>query len=199
MSLPNNDRPNKHDDAWSDLAAGIRSGDRRAFARLFEGLYGEAVSYSLSLGSGLDAAEDLVQDAFVRLWVNRSRIDPARSIRALLFVSVRNLTLNSARDAANRRRLLDREGGEAAQPRADWEAVSSIEAALLADRIKKWIQGLPNREREAFMLSRYSPLSHSEIADVMGVSKHTVEKHITNALRALRDKLKALHPELVTT
>ncbi len=185
---------------WKELGVRVRAGERQAFRSVFEWLYPEVVAYSASLGGGTRSAEDLAQDAFVRLWEKRKLIDPHRSIKALLFVTVRNLTFNSTRDANNRRILLETRNaeGEAAKDTAPERQIDeSIDAAMLGTKIRRWIDDLPDREGEAFRLSRFSELKHREIADVMGISKHTVEKHITNALRTLRDRLKALDPGLL--
>lgn len=199
MSHPTDDFTTEQQ-RWKELGVRVRAGERQAFRSVFEGLYPEVVAYSASLGAGTRPAEDLAQDAFLRLWEKRELIDAQRSIKALLFVTVRNLTFNSTRDANNRRILLETRNAErvaAKDPAPGPQIDESIDAAMLGAKIRRWIDNRPAREREAFSLSRFSELKHCEIADVMGISKHTVEKHITNALRTLRDRLKALDPGLL--
>lgn len=175
------------------LAAALRQGDETAFRQLFEALYSPLVSYAAGLLRDRQAAEDLVQDAFVRLWRTRESVDPERSVRALLFVTVRNLTLNAIRRRSNHQRILMTMSTDDMQPPGH----GSYDADRLRERLRRWIDGLPEREQEAFRLSRFADLTHDEIAEVMEISKATVEKHITNALRKLRDKLKAFDPEIL--
>lgn len=52
----------------------------------------------------------------------------------------------------------------------------------------KWIDNLPERQQEAFKLSRFEGLSHDEIADIMDVSPRTVNNHIVAALKSLQEK-----------
>jgi len=175
------------------LAAAVTAGDERAFRALFDMLYSPLVAYSAGLCGSRHLAEDLAQEAFVRLWRNRARIDPARSVRALLFVSVRNLSFNANRERSTHRKLLHEMETTHSRP-PDY---GGVDAGRLRDRLREWIAKLPDREQEAFRLSRFTDLTHQEIADVMGISKGTVEKHITNALRKLRDRIKAFDPEIL--
>lgn len=64
-------------------------------------------------------------------------------------------------------------------------------------KFREWIYDLPERQREAFLLSREQDLSHEEIAEVMDVSPNTVNNHIVKAMRALRDRLKDFRPDLL--
>jgi len=58
----------------------------------------------------------------------------------------------------------------------------------LEQLMNTWIDQLPDRQKEAFNLSRFEGLDHDEIAEVMNVSPKTVNNHIVTALRSLRDK-----------
>jgi RNA polymerase sigma-70 factor (ECF subfamily) len=72
-----------------------------------------------------------------------------------------------------------------------------LHANVLEKNIKAWVEDLPDRQREAFVLSRFNGLSHDEIAAVMGVSPRTVNNHIVRALKTLRDHVRALEPSLL--
>ncbi len=111
----------------------------------------------------------------------------------MLYVTVRNLALNALRSRTNHLNLLR------TMERSDRIPTGhgTYDRDRLRVRLRQWIAGLPEREREAFELSRFGELTHREIAEVMGISKGTVEKHITNALRKLRDRLKAFDPEIL--
>lgn len=174
----------------SALAERIRSGDRGAVEGLFRALHPDLVRYGRSLASP-DEAQDAVQDAFVTLWRRRDHLDPTKSVRALLFTAVRNTLLNRTRDAARRRDLLDAMSAPDRPPLPDAET----DAALLADHVRTGLAALPDRQREAFGLSRYDGLAYAEIADVMGCTVKTVENHIGRALQALRVHLRRVAPD----
>jgi len=167
--------------------------DETTFEDIFRKHYPDLVRYARRDISDEAASQDIVQEAFLRIWNNRQSIEKRQSMRALLYLTVRNLIWNRYRDMTRRRSLLGNIDPEC-QPQLPSEAV---QADLLADRMRVWIAALPERRREAFELSRYDGLTYREIADVMGISTKTVENHIRLALSDLRDRLRAYEPDLL--
>ncbi len=178
-------------DPFAALAARIAAGDRDALGALFDAAYAPLLALARRYAPDAQAAEDAVQDAFVALWERRTRLDPARSLRALLAVSVRHRLLNAARDDRRRREIRD----ALPEPPAADLPDGLTAAALLAARVEGWIGELPPRRRETFWLSRHGGMSYAEIAGETGTSVRTVENHVGAALRHLRDRL-ALHDRL---
>ncbi|MGD8428291.1 MAG: sigma-70 family RNA polymerase sigma factor, partial [Balneolaceae bacterium] len=72
----------------------ISESDREAFDKLFRLLYPRLVRYSYKYVHNKASAADIVQDAFIALWKKRSRLDPQRSVKAYLYQTVRNRSLN---------------------------------------------------------------------------------------------------------
>lgn len=175
----------------SDLARRLAADDPDALGDLFDALHPALLATARRYTTDADLAEDAVQDAFVGLWQNRARLDPDRSLRALLTVSVRNRLFNHARDDGRRREI------QAALPDASApdEPDALAAAELLGERIRAWADELPPRRREAFWLSRADGLSYAEIAAVTGTSVRTVENHVGAALRHLRDRLGRFAPD----
>lgn len=145
--------------------------------------------YALQLTHDEAAAYDVVQDAFIKLWNVRETLDPHRSMKALLYRIVRNLSLNYQRMRRHE------EAKRAAMPVPDPTRMPSpeetLDAEALGARLREWIGELPPRRREAFQLSRFEGLSHEEIAQVMSLTPRTVTNHIMLALQFLRDRLRA--------
>lgn len=181
--------------AW---CRGLRDGDRGALESVFRALHEPLVRFAARhLAPGDDeAAGDVVQDAFVRIWERRERLDPDRSLKALFFQTVRNLALNRGRDARNRAALLEEryEAPGGAPPRPD----AVLDREVLRDRLLGWIEALPERQREALCLSRFDGLDHREIAEVMGCSPRTVNNHLVKALRAIRRQAAPFAPDAET-
>jgi RNA polymerase sigma-70 factor (ECF subfamily) len=138
-----------------------------------------------------EAARDIVQDAFLKLWQIRADIDPQRSLKALLYTMVRNLALNHKRAAQHTSGVFPEHDLRDHAPAADL----LVEASMLGDRLRLYIEQMPERRREAFMLSRFEGLSHEEIAQVMNLTPRTVNTHIVLALKDLRNRLGALQPD----
>ena len=128
----------------------------------------------------------------------RERLDPERSLKALLYRMVRNRAYNDRRHhrvRASKHRLL-REKRASTYDGADLPDVV-MNGHALQEKLWTWIDELPERQREALVLSRFENLSHGEVAATMEISPHTVNNHIVRALKTLRDRIYAFEPGLL--
>jgi len=139
-------------------------------------------------------AGDIVQNVFIALWKKREELDPRQSVKAYLFQAVRNRSLNYLRDHS--RETIGLETADKSQAESMEHTNPQEEADRRMDLLKQWISDLPERQREAFELSRFEGLDHDEIADVMNVSPNTVNNHIVAALKHLRGRYDLYKKEL---
>lgn len=176
------------------VSAKVRAGDADAYRQLFDALYGPLRRFAWSLVRDDAQAEDLVQEAFVRLWDRRASMDGDIPLRAWLYRTVRNLALNSRRDQATRTRLLDdpvsRDNPVVARPTPTPEDLTVDRE--INRQLSTLVQELPPRQREALLLSRVEGLSHVEVANTMGCAPRTVNNHLVAALNTLRRRLAEL-------
>jgi RNA polymerase sigma-70 factor (family 1) len=181
-------------DLFRVWARRIRDSDASALEAFFRAVHGPLVRYATRFVPE-SSAEDIVQDAFVRIWNGRERIDPSQSLKAFAYRTVRNLSLNRIRDGKTREALLEEryELPVSATPDPDDELARSD----LAERLREWIGELPDRQREALELSRFEGLTHEQVAEAMGVSPRTVNNHLVKALRVIRDRVRAYEPSLL--
>ena len=179
------------DDSFIRWSERLQSSDQRAFSELFEAMHVVLLRYAWRFTGEQEAARDIVQDAFLKLWLIRAEIDPQRSLKALLYTMVRNLALNHKRAALHTSGVFPEHDLHDRAPAADL----LVEASMLGDRLRLYIEQMPERRREAFMLSRFEGLSHEEIAQVMNLTPRTVNTHIVLALKDLRNRLGALQPD----
>lgn len=131
-----------------------------------------------------DAAEDLVQEAFIRLHRSAGSIrDPSRGPAFL-----RSIVINLARDH-NRRGLMSlRHQGAMRRP----EIAPSFEDEAIAEADHETLgalRTLPDRQRACLVLRYYLDLSEREIADTLGISKNSVKTHTRRGLTALEARL----------
>lgn len=176
----------------------LRASDRKAYAHVFETLYEPLYRYVCSITKDKEAAEDVTQDVFVRLWDAREELDPSQSLKAFLYRTARNLAYNHQRDRSTRsEKKKDVQRGSNVHPADPTPPDEVAQGDLLEERLRTWISDLPERQREALVLSRYEGLSHAEVADVMEISPRTVNNHIVRALKALRDCIQDYEPDLL--
>lgn len=173
------------DDSFAQWSERLLDSDQRAFSELFEAMHVTLLRYAWRYTRAQEPARDIVQEAFMKLWQMREDIDPDRSLKALLYTMVRNLALNHNRSAQYTNGTLPEHDLHDHAPSAD----KQVDADLLDAHLRRCIEDMPERRREAFVLSRYEGLSHDEIAQMMGLTPRTVNTHIVLALKDLRSRL----------
>lgn len=173
----------------------IAIADIADFEKLFKSHYSKLCSYADLFLNDRDAAEDVVQEVFFKLWKNRNELTISTTVKSYLFRAVRNGCLNvidhiSVREAykiVNEEDIRSNEGTV-----IDEAIVSELE-----QRIRETIGQLPEERRKIFMMSRFDGLKYREIADQLNLSVKTVENQMYQALRFLREKLADYLPLLL--
>ena len=133
------------------------------------------------------AAEDLVQEAFIRLARTSHRIRDTDRAAAYL----RSIVINLARDH-NRRGLVSlRHRPPEARDEPSAEETASMEESRR--EVVQALRGLPHRQRECLALRYYLELSIEDIAEALGVSANSVKTHLKRGLRSLAAALEDTH------
>lgn len=176
-----------------ELVRRLGEGDGSALKRLLRLHWEGIVRYTLHIVEGRDQAEDVAQEAFVRLWTHRDRWRRTDTVRPVLYRIARNLALNEARRRGTFRRWVRRirPGHSPADPSPTpfQDAVSADLDALM----RQGVETLPERRREIFVLVRFHRMTHHEAGEVLGISAQTVANQMT---RALADLHAVLDPHL---
>ncbi len=167
------------------LGDGIRSTDADALVvTLFEAEGARLIQLARWFVDDRTAAEDLVQEAFVRLTRHQQRInDPERAAAYL-----RSIVVNLARDH-NRRGLMSLRH----RPPAEVDDRSARGRLRAADESRREViealRGLPRRQRDCVVLRYYLELSVGAIAETLGLSPNSVKTHLQRGLRSLKAEL----------
>ena len=170
-----------------DWTERIRAGDEVAFEAMFRTHYDGLCRYVAAYLGSRDAAEDVVQGVFARIWEDRAHW-VVSDVPHYLYAAVRRRAMSQFRRATVRRRaapLLALEAGRAAAAPPDAE----FEGEELRRRLERALTALPPRTRAAFVLSRGEGLSYAEVASRMAISPKTIGVHISRALSVLRKAL----------
>ena len=172
-----------------ELIVRTKASDQEAFRLLYEKHQPVLFRQILFMTGEEEAAHDIVQETFFRIWENRSHLQPGLS---LLAYAVR-IGGNLARDLARRRRRHERLREQVPPPdRADnHDPEEAIHHSALAERLTAVVHDqLPERCRTVFLLNRFENLSNQEIAGLLGISVRTVEHQLNKALRIVRRELR---------
>jgi RNA polymerase sigma-70 factor (ECF subfamily) len=159
--------------------------------QLFRELYPALVAYAVRFSGDVHTARDLVQDTFAAVWQNKDQIQVQTGVRSYMYQAVRNRALNYLRDHRFTESLDEQNiDVDEAAVFAGSDLVSSPgDASSEADKmklLKEWIDNLPERQKEAFELSRFDGLTHREISTVMGISEKTVNNHLIAAMKSIK-------------
>jgi len=162
----------------------IAKGDEQAFRQL-AGRYAIRAAGLARRITGNDAdAEEIVQEALLRVWINAPRWRPQAAFRTWFYRIVFNLCLNKKRRAP----FYPLEAaGDPPDPAPD--ASARMEQADTHRRVAAAIAELPERQRAAIILTYENELGNAEAADVLGSTVSAFEALLIRAKRQLREQL----------
>lgn len=174
---------------WSDqMAAVAQHRDRDSFMRIYDHYAPRLQRYLLGLGVNASQAEELVQEALIRLWRKASQFNPARAnLSTWLFRIARNLYIDSVRREPNWRPVEDALDylHEEQTPMRGTQAESYAEQANL----RRAIRELPATQARLVRMSYFEAKSHSEIAAELDMALGTVKSSLRRAFGKLRASL----------
>ena len=164
----------------------LEKGDEEAYMHLVDTYYDSLFDYAKNLSRDAYRADDIVQNVFIGMWENRRNLKKILKLKPYLFKSAYNefITLNH-KDVATT--ALEKKYIEEMDAYLTQEDGDRFER--LMELVKREIEQLPPKCRETFLLSRREGLSYVEIARYLKVSQKTVEHHMSNAFRILREKI----------
>jgi RNA polymerase sigma-70 factor (ECF subfamily) len=173
----------------ADLLARVAAGDEPALAALYDRMSHAAYGLALRVLGNADAAEDVVQDAFMRIWRRADRYEAARgAARAWVLRVVRNVAIDRLRTMGARMRAETRSQTESAivtVAEAPDETASRSERAHM---LRQALADLPPEQRRAIEIAYFEGLSHSEIAERESMPLGTVKTRIRDGVIKLREK-----------
>ena len=130
-------------------------------------------------------AEDIVQEAYIKLWHNCAKVIFEKA-KSFLYTVANNHFLN---EVAHKKVVLEYQKQNATNNTSIETPQFILEEDEFHQKLKKAIADLPERQREVFLLSRIDKKKYSEIADIVGISVKAVEKRMSKALLTLKDKI----------
>lgn len=164
----------------------INEKQNHAFQRLFHELYRSLVYFSYGYVERKDVAEDIVQEAIVRLWENSSSYPSYNSLKTYLYISVRNASMDYCRHKQVEHRYLSQVMANSGNNEEELDL--KIMQEELYRSLLQVIEELPPRCQEIFKL-HLSGLKNEEIAQQLSLSIETVKTQKKKAMLYLRKRL----------
>ncbi len=176
------------------LVNGLKAKNKVIFDLVFIYYYSGLCAFANRIVNNSQAAEDLVQEYFVKLWENSGKLVITTSLKSYLFSSIKNRSLDYLKhqQVKNKHLTSATTFRTFALPDELWEFAEPE----LRDLVSGALQKLPPRTSEIFEMNRFGGFTNDQIAGKLGISKRTVEVQISNALKILRIELKEYLPIL---
>ncbi|EJC62651.1 sigma-70 family RNA polymerase sigma factor [Alcaligenes ammonioxydans] len=142
--------------------------------------YSELVNFFARFLNDREAAREVVQESYARVFAGVSPARPARNLRALLFRAGKNIVIDGARRRQAEQVMLDTLTMMTAREAPSTEYLVQVRQQLQA--LLSRLGVMPRKRREVFVLVRIYGFSHQEAASHLGLSLASIEKHVVRAV-----------------
>ena len=155
------------------------------FSEFYINTIQSATNFAYYKSGDADAALDLVQEAFAKIWENCSQIDFSK-VKTYLFTTVNNLFLNSIK---HQKVVLAFAKETPNLDRTNQSPEYLLEEEEFKIKLQNAIASLSEAQREVFLMNRIDGKKYREIADLLGITQKTVEKRMSGALKILKEQI----------
>ena len=174
----------------SGILKELKKGDHAAFEEIFERYSKPLFQFSLNYLKSKEAAEDIVQEVFIKIWNNRREIKTDTSFQSYLFT----IALNSVRKYFNKISRLNEIRHDIlidfSRMKSEFDDRSDYQALL--DKLDELIRQMPEKRREVFIKKKIEEKSLKEISEELNITTKTVEYHISEAMKFLKKEFEKL-------
>jgi len=166
-----------------DLLTATAAGDQSAFCKLYEYYYPLLATHIHRITRSHETTEEILQDIFLKIWLNRSELDNIVHFKSYLGAMSRNAAINALRNLHRRE----------ARHRV-WESQQTVAADTASDietherqhrSLEEAIERLPPQQRNVYLMASRRELKYAEIADEMNLTRNTVKRYLQLARMAI--------------
>jgi RNA polymerase sigma-70 factor (family 1) len=171
----------------NDLLCRISTGDRAAFTLLYSRYIGNLTRFISSICFSKEISEEIVQDLFLKIWLDRENITAIGSIKPYLYKAAKNRLLNHLKKKQTEIKVLDTIGmAKASEGYGVEEELTYAEYYHIAQTA---IDRLPVKRKEIFKLRHEQDLSLDEISQKLHISKSVVKKQLYTGIHFVKTYL----------
>lgn len=174
---------------FAKLQCQVAVGDTRAFRVIFDALFTNLTKFSISFVQSKEAATEIVDELFVRLWSHRKEIEQINDLRVYLYTATKNASLNYI---AKKAKQIETEPYENLNVQIA-DGVSPEQLMItkeILQKIKYAVDGLPPRCKLIFKLVREDGLRYAEVAEILSLSVKTIDAQMVIAVSRIRESVK---------
>src|SRR5690349_17037311 len=178
----------------AELMIRVKGGDDVSFGLLLDKHRSSVIHFLYRMVQDQAIAEELAQDAFLRVYRSRSTYEPTAKFTTWLFRIATHLALNALRDSKNERLQEHLDDDSSDLPvRQISDSRPSVEQSMVyqarLDEVRRAVAGLPAKQRAAVLMHKYEEMEYSQIAKVLSCSESAVKSLLFRAYETLRARL----------
>ena len=162
----------------------IAEGNESAFSEVFHEYNSRLFMVVLKITKSESEAEEIIQNVFLKLWLNRHKLHEIENPGAWLYKVASNLALSFLRTKATQ--LRHEKVLQCRQLNQQDDIQLQLEAKEIKNLVSTAIEGLPPGRREVYILSRHEGLNRMEIASRLGITESTVKNQLGSALKFIQ-------------
>lgn len=172
----------------NDIMEALRKGEPEALQSLLKLYYGALCLFAERMVTDRQAAEDIVGEAFIKLWKRRDNFATVQNIKAFLYISTRNAALNLLKQA-KRESLSKKQLAYLSEEQGAFVLNDMVRAEVLRE-IMQEIDKLPEQCGKVLKLGYLQGMKNQEIATMLNISVHTVKNQKARAIQLLKIRLR---------
>jgi RNA polymerase sigma-70 factor (ECF subfamily) len=171
-----------------ELLRKVSGGDEQAFSLFFHTYNARLFPFVKKITKSIPVAEEIVQEVFLRAWINREKLQGLDQPAAWLFRIASNLSLTWLRNTANE--AIKHQGFSNSTGETVNEITDQLDMKEMAHLVEEAISLLPPKRQAVFRLSRQEGLTHQQIASQLEISPNTVKEHMVQAVKFIKEHIR---------
>jgi len=166
----------------------VAEGNESAFRQLYYQWQPRLASFIFRITKSRDLSAEIVQDVFLKIWINREILSGIDNFKSYLFIVCRNQALNTLRKVIrDLKQFQDFEKKNQKEIQAGTDDIKIIKLSLVDEAIDH----LSTRQKEIYLMHRHERLSYQQIAEKLGIGKESVKTHLELAVKSITKYLKS--------
>lgn len=185
----------------AELFREIQYGNKAAFDELFVSYHGQLLGFAKQYLKQQESAEEITSELFVKIWLKRDTLAKVLNPEVYLFIAIKNACLNLLKSNKKRQQLFTETPVEQPLVQVPQAQESLMEDKELLALLNQAVAALPHQRRMVFKLIKEQGLKSTEVAQLLGISKRTVESQLYKAVKTLAAAISGYlgyHPQAKT-
>ena len=172
------------------LISGLKRGNHASFKKLFERYSKPIYQFSFNYLKSKEAAEDIVQEVFIKIWNNRKKLRTDSSFQSYLFTIALNVIRKHFNNLSRRNKIKHDILINFSNSIVDFD--DRLDYQILLNKLDDLISKMPETRKQVFIKKKIEEKTLKEVAEEFDITTKTVEYHITKAMKFLKSEFEKL-------